>query len=115
MKDEEIGRALSTAGEIVPSSGFAAAVMEAIRLEAAAPPPIPFPWKWAIPGLVAWAVAIGAVVWIVVVQFARATQPEVFSLAQINPAVLWAGSTALALVVALFCFKLSMRLAGSGS
>ena len=26
--------------------------MDAVRREAAAPPPIPFPWKWALPGLV---------------------------------------------------------------
>lgn len=38
--------------EILPSSGFAASVMEAVRREAAAPPPIPFPWKRALPGVV---------------------------------------------------------------
>ncbi|MGB8128786.1 MAG: hypothetical protein WCG81_03255 [Candidatus Angelobacter sp.] len=38
--------------EILPSSGFAASVMDAVRREAAAPPPIPFPWKRALPGAV---------------------------------------------------------------
>jgi len=38
--------------EILPSSGFAASVMEAVRREAAAPPPIPFPWKRGLPGAV---------------------------------------------------------------
>src|SRR5215467_10118952 len=38
--------------EILPSSGFAASVMEAVRAEAAAPPPIPFPWKRALPGAI---------------------------------------------------------------
>ena len=37
--------------DIVPSSGFTASVMDAITREATAPPPIPFPWKRALPGL----------------------------------------------------------------
>jgi hypothetical protein len=38
--------------QILPSSGFADAVMTAVRADAAAPAPIPFPWKRAVPGLV---------------------------------------------------------------
>jgi hypothetical protein len=52
MKDEVLDRILATEEELVPSSGFAASVLERIREEAAAPPPIPFPWKRAIPGIV---------------------------------------------------------------
>jgi hypothetical protein len=52
MKDELIDRILAPEEQLVPSSGFAASVMERIREEAAAPPPIPFPWKRAIPGIV---------------------------------------------------------------
>jgi hypothetical protein len=52
MKDELLDRILATEEELVPSSGFAASVMERIREEAAEPPPIPFPWKRAIPGIV---------------------------------------------------------------
>ena len=37
---------------IAPSSGFAAAVSDALRAEAAAPKPLPFPWLRALPGLV---------------------------------------------------------------
>ena len=51
--ENEIDRILSREDEILPSSGFAAAVMDAVRREAAAPPPIPFPWKRAVPGLLA--------------------------------------------------------------
>jgi hypothetical protein len=53
--DGEIDRILSREDEILPSSGFSASVMDAVRREAAAaaaPPPIPFPWKRALPGLV---------------------------------------------------------------
>jgi hypothetical protein len=49
--NDEFDRIMSE-DEILPSSGFAASVMEAVRREAAAPPPIPFPWKRALPGAV---------------------------------------------------------------
>jgi hypothetical protein len=47
--------------ELAPSSGFVSAVMERVREEAAAPKPIPFPWKRVLPGAV---VAICGVAWI---------------------------------------------------
>ncbi len=50
--DVEIDRVLSREDDILPSSGFAASVMDAVQREAATPPPIPFPWKRAMPGLV---------------------------------------------------------------
>ena len=57
--NDEFDRIMSEE-EILPSSGFAASVMEAVRREAAAPPPIPFPWKRALPGaLFAAATLIG--------------------------------------------------------
>lgn len=49
--NDEFDRIMSEE-EILPSSGFAASVMEAVRREVAAPPPIPFPWKRALPGAV---------------------------------------------------------------
>jgi hypothetical protein len=48
--------------EIVPSSGFVARVMDAVRVEASAPPAIPFPWLRALPGIVAAAVTIVAII-----------------------------------------------------
>lgn len=38
---------------LAPSSGFARSVMEAAQAEASVPPPIPFPWRRVVPGLVA--------------------------------------------------------------
>jgi hypothetical protein len=49
--NDEFDRIMSE-DEILPSSGFAASVMDAVRREAAIPPPIPFPWKRALPGAV---------------------------------------------------------------
>jgi hypothetical protein len=58
MPGDELDRALSREEEIVPSSGFTASVMDAVRSEAAVPPPIPFPWRRALPGLAAAGVAL---------------------------------------------------------
>lgn len=41
-----------------PSSGFAGSVMAAVRAQAAAPPPIPFPWRRALPGILAASAAL---------------------------------------------------------
>jgi hypothetical protein len=66
MTNDELDRMLSHSlaeEEIVPSSGFTASVMEAVQREATAPPPIPFPWKRAVVGLVAAALTL---VWVLV-------------------------------------------------
>jgi len=74
MRDE-LDHTLSATDEIVPSSGFVDAVMDAVRHEAAAPPPIPFPWKRALPGLVVAAVALIALVIAAVESFSPAAAP----------------------------------------
>ena len=96
--------------------------MEAVRREASAPPPIPFPWKRALPGIV---VATFVLVLVMVVGIAAIVQlargvlalgaPATFSSL---PFLAWQGTissivgwTALALVVAFVSVKLSMRLA----
>ncbi len=59
MTDADLDRALSFESDsILPSSGFSAAVMSVVEREAAVPAPIAFPWKRAIPGLVAVAAAV---------------------------------------------------------
>jgi hypothetical protein len=58
---------LGTEEELVPSSGFLATVMERVREEAVAPPPIPFPWKRALPGVI---VSAGVFGW-TALEFAR--------------------------------------------
>jgi hypothetical protein len=39
--------------QLTPSSGFTQSVMDAIREETTAPPPIPFPWKRLLPAAIA--------------------------------------------------------------
>lgn len=59
MNDDMLHRALGGEDELMPSSGFVAAVMERVHAEAVAPPPIPFPWKRVLPGFVVVAGALG--------------------------------------------------------
>ena len=102
MSYEEIDRAMRDA-EIVPSSGFTDAVMEAVRRDAAAPAPIPFPWKRAIPGFVAaWAVVIA----VFVPMLAHAAPGGIFTL---SPLALRACLGAVVVGVALGCLKMALR------
>ncbi len=57
MNHDEIDRLLSRGVEIVPSPGFAAAVVEAVQREAAVPAPLPFPWMRAAVGFSASVIA----------------------------------------------------------
>ncbi|MBV9267073.1 MAG: hypothetical protein JO061_12965 [Acidobacteriaceae bacterium] len=54
MNLDEIDRILSSEENIVPSSGFTESVLRAAQERAAAPQPIPFPWKRALAGIAAW-------------------------------------------------------------
>ncbi len=58
MTDNELNRALGEEGELVPSSGFAHAVMQRVLSEATAPPRLAFPWVRALPGLVVGVAAL---------------------------------------------------------
>ena len=124
VENEEFDHILSREDEIFPSSGFAASVMDAVRREAAAPKPIPFPWKRAVPGLVIAGLALVAVVLVaavvVMTQAGKVTAsptsipvPSTISFmslfhGDIQTAVSW---TVLSLLVAFVTVKLSMRLA----
>ena len=53
MQSDELDHILAEEPAILPSSEFTASVMAAIRREAAASAPLAFPWRRALPGLVA--------------------------------------------------------------
>ena len=122
--EDQINRILSREDEILPSSGFAVSVMDTVRREAAAPPPIPFPWKRAVPGLVVAglaAVLVLAAGVVVIGQLVRASTsaqfPTFLSLPSLMPIIFHGGMesaaswTVLALLVTFVSVKLSMRLA----
>ena len=121
MREADFDHILSKEEQILPSSGFAASVMEAVQREAAAPPPIPFPWKRALPGICAAGLMIVLVVLasISLLHHGAATRPLpaewLFAIAAITQGwkTLGASWIALALVLSLVSVKFSMYLASS--
>lgn len=118
MKHDEIDRILAAADEILPSSGFAAAVMHAVRSEAEAPTPIPFPWRRALPGAMAAVVALTLPMVELFTQSGAGTASsqggsigsfaiEPIVLAAMNAGAHWIG---LALLLTLASVSLAMRL-----
>jgi hypothetical protein len=114
-----IDRILASEEELVPSSGFLAAVMESVEEAAATPPPIPFPWKRAIPGMALACAVFGWGAFELVrlagpafkgMSLAAPNLPHL-SAALVGP-VEQVGWVALALGVSLASCLLSRRLAG---
>jgi hypothetical protein len=118
--ENEIDRILFREDEILPSSGFAAAVMDAVRREAAAPPPIPFPWKRAVTGLLAGICALILVIIAGAIANARLSSTSItppFPMSamaglpsmlhgRMQEAVIWTG---LALLLAFVSVKVATR------
>jgi hypothetical protein len=107
MKDEDINLTLSRDDSIVSSSGFTASVMDALMREATAPPPIPFPWKRALPG-VGWCLA--AAIAFLTMRPGRGGAPPPPNL-HLSTALTAAGWISAALVVALASVVLTFRMA----
>jgi hypothetical protein len=115
--DDDLDRILSRDAEIVPSSGFASSVMDAVRQEASAPPAIPFPWKRAPPGVI---FAVVAFVSAVILGFnqllAFIAVPPVpavqkwLETAVKSPLIAESGWILLATLLTLLSVNLSMRL-----
>jgi len=122
MKDDDMDRILLKQDDILPSSGFTASVMEAVRREASAPPPIPFPWKRALPVLLLAGVALVLMLVVGVVVIAQSSKQSLAPQVAVSwPSMLpflpqgalgtAVGWTALALLLAFVSVKGSMRLA----
>ena len=124
LPDAGIDAALSVRDDVIlPSSGFADAVMSAVHREATAPAPIAFPWKRAIPGFVAAAGALTFLIAMAVALFrfrsaaaaVRAPVPQVidvgwftqFAHSHFGPDALW---VAVALAIPLLCVLLMRKL-----
>jgi len=116
MDLDSIDRILATEEPLLPSSGFLASVMQGVREEAAAPPPIPFPWRRVLPGV---ALIAGVSVW-AAIEFARNGLPSAGTVSLALPHLTAAGVQSLeqaswvagALGVSLLSWLLSRRLAG---
>jgi hypothetical protein len=111
-----LDRILVTEEELVPTSGFLASVMERVQEEATAPPPIPFPWKRTLPGMVFIAGVFGWGGFELAPHALNAAQGISFATPHLSVVSLrpleQAGWVALALGVSLASWILSRRLAG---
>jgi hypothetical protein len=116
--ETEIDQILATEEDMIPSSGFLSSVMESVQEEAAAPPPIPFPWKRAIPGIL---LATGVLGW-GAVELVRVA-PEVLRSVALTTPHLTAATVvsfedaawvAVALGFSLASWLFARRLVGSG-
>jgi hypothetical protein len=121
--DSKIDRILAAEDELIPTSGFLASVMERVQQEAAAPAPIPFPWKRLLPGVLMVAGVFGWVGYEFVRQglslFSLPASKSTIPIPLHLPAVLAASANqvewvAMALGVSLLSWLLSRRLAGRG-
>jgi hypothetical protein len=112
MEQDELDRVLSKGEDIVPSSGFVATVMGAVRSEAAAPPLIPFPWRRALTGLAACTLALVAFVIATLMQTDGQAGSSVLTTVFESARAAGADWIALALLLSLVSVILSMRLAG---
>jgi hypothetical protein len=118
MNQDELDRTLSGEIDIVPSSGFMSGVMAAVHCEASAPPPIPFPWKRALPGLAAGALAFVTMIIVLVKNFSRVApatpiQDRVLPiLARVSDigSMYGIGWVVLTILVTLACVVFSLRL-----
>lgn len=113
-----LDRILETEEELIPSSGFAASVMDRVRQEAAAPEPIPFPWKRVLPGMILAAVGlIWCTVKLLQAAIAGRGAPIRIPLHPFSSMALSlqsAGWVTAALVVSLLSWLLARRLIGRG-
>lgn len=120
MAASPIDRMLAGEEELIPTSGFAASVMERIQEEARVPAPMAFPWRRAVPGVV---LAAGVFGWggYEFAGQARAAVSDVVFTAQHGPADLTAnvsgpigaaGWVVIALGISLASWMVSRRIAG---
>jgi hypothetical protein len=118
VPESALDRILAGEEELVPTSGFLAAVMERVEDEAAAPAPLPFPWKRILPGMV---LMVGLLAWGV---FALAgslraalntwTLTAPYFAPSYLPSLEAAAGVAGALTASLLGWLFSRRLAGRG-
>jgi len=116
MKPENLDRILGSEEELSPSSGFVACVMERVRQEAAAPAPLPFPWKRALPGMIVVGVGlVWCLVQLVRMGIAEAKTPVLITMhpaTLMTPHIESAGAVAAALGVSLLSWLLARRVVG---
>jgi hypothetical protein len=115
MTNDDLDRILSSKDDDIPTSPkVTVSIMEAIRSEVAVPPLIPFPWKRALPGLVAAGVTLAGLLALVVEQLSHGAValPLAASLPTGWAPIVWSIAwSALALLLSLISVTLSVGFA----
>ena len=110
---DELDRILSSEEAIEPSSGLANAVMRAVREQAAAPPPIRFPWaRLALGAGTALLFIVGVAVALLAGVVPVPAEPWDASALLDDPTVVSLGWAVLALTLSYTSYAVSLRLAG---
>jgi hypothetical protein len=124
LAETELDRIMGTEDTLLPSSGFAAGLMQAIEQQAAQPQPIPFPWRLAIPGFAVIAVGLGSLIWLALATlrtWQQAAGQAAIPLRPLLDALLaWsihssAGPAVLALLGSCIGFLMARRMAAESS
>ena len=106
MTLDDLDRALRGDEPIAPSSGFAAAVRAAVAEDAAAPPPLRFPWLRLALGMAACLVVAAAGTLLAV----SAAAPLAVGMRALEPLLQPLGYAGLALVLSLALLRLPVLL-----
>jgi hypothetical protein len=109
MNHDELDRLISREAEIIPSSGFTASVMTALRAQAHVPPAITFPWKRALPGIVAAAVVFAWALFACIASFSSRGSGLTLAV-NLTPAILSLWHATLWLLLALVASVVSLAL-----
>jgi hypothetical protein len=118
---DALDKVLTAEEELAPSSGFLASVMDRVREEAVAPPPIPFPWKRFLPGIIVACIVLGAAAFLLIRYLvsnignsADFALPEVHLSAAVGSHLAQAGWIAVAVALSVGSWLFSRRLSGRG-
>jgi hypothetical protein len=106
-----LGSSPNSPAHLIPSSGFAHSVMDAIHQQATAPPPIPFPWKRLLPSAIALLCILLAFPFLLTSQATPSLANTVsFNLTPSSPAVMTITLIALAIALSLAITAISFKL-----
>ncbi len=116
MTPDDLDRILAAEEPLVPSSGFAAAVMEQVHEVASTPPPLPFPWRRFLPALFSVSMLAGLCGWLMGQPLARemGTSLTALSAALASPRVPVALSEAATALGGAYALARLMFLLSSG-
>ena len=119
MKSDDIDKVLTSEEVITPSPDFLASVMRAVRRQAAALPPMKFPWLRLLPAILAMFAAIMRVFWDLIgflydpdVLAGFTEQLQEFAEVAARFGVQW---IVLAVAITVFSLLLSISLVGGGN